>query len=347
MHAGSGLHVSTSAAAAGTRAVAHRQVAHAGIIDSDENTLQPGPSGLTQAHSQTAEDSDSKYLSSASFEDKLDYNESCKSQENAPEISVVVPAQDQEAGENSAASEHLSCVSSARIHQLPQDVSCLGSSEMSQPQDLEQRETYSPLPHISVHSYLTNMPFMSSEHKEKKRAMKIYYVHVPTKRGVAVLSDTEEGLEPPQKKTRVEEMTFPENISTKTTISDTSTKELFTDSECSVDSKAQEERKEEADSPAEPPAPEESSRARTPEMLDSGFKCMACCWSYPSLEVLEVHVEHGVHEGCSCRTCHLALARLKNKRNGKGKKNEIKTTTSVCNREEHIDVETSSYTSTD
>ncbi|XP_062943663.1 uncharacterized protein LOC134370492 [Cynocephalus volans] len=180
-------------------------VSIARIIDSDENSPQPGPSGLTQAHIQTAEDSDSKYLSSASFEDKLDHNEFCKSQENAPEISVVVPAQGQKAGENSSASEHFSHVSLASklvlvdedgIHQLPQDVSCLGSSEMSRPQDLEQRETYSSLPHTSVHSHLTNMPFMSSDDKEKKRAMKIYYMCVPMKRGVAVLSDTEEGLEP-------------------------------------------------------------------------------------------------------------------------------------------------------
>ncbi|XP_008574418.1 PREDICTED: protein FAM170A-like [Galeopterus variegatus] len=218
----------------------------AGIIESDENTPQPGPSGLTQAHSQTAEDSDSKYLSSASFEDKLDHNESCKSQENAPEISVVVPAQ----------------------AEIPLLLNIC---------------TVSPRPASSF--LLMRMV------REVQRNS--------------------------------------------------------TDSECSVDSKAQEEREEEADSSAEPAALEDSSRARTLEMLDSAFKCMACCGVYLSLEVLQVHVEHGVHEGFSCCTFHLALAQLKRKRNGKGKENKIKTTTSVCNREERMDVETSSCTSTD
>lgn len=156
---------------------------------------------------------------------------------------------------------------------------------------------------------------MSSVHVKEERVMKIYYMHVQMKRGMAVLQDTEEGLEPPRKKTRMEEITFHEKITTKATLSYVSTKELLTDSESNLSSRDQEE-EEEASSPAEPPALEECSRAKTPEWLvalDSGFRCMGCCRVFSSLEVLQEHVKYGVKEGFSCHAFHVALAWLKSK----------------------------------
>lgn len=172
---------------------------------------------------------------------------------------------------------------------------------------------------------------MSSVHMKKERVMKIYYMHVQMKRGVAVLQDTEEGLEPPQKKTRMEEMTFHEKIPTKATLSYVSTKDLLTDSESNLSSRDQEE-KEEVSSPAETPALGECSRAKTPEWLvalDSGFRCMGCCRVFPSLEVLQEHVTYGVKEGFSCHAFHVALAWLKTKEDKKKRRGRRRRKTKV------------------
>uniref|UniRef100_A0A8I3MZM4 Family with sequence similarity 170 member A n=1 Tax=Canis lupus familiaris TaxID=9615 RepID=A0A8I3MZM4_CANLF len=191
--------------------------------------------------------------------------------------------------------------------------------DVSHPGQSEQHETSSPFPYVSFpfHLVSSTQPSEPSVQPQKERLMKIYYMHVQMKRGVAVLSDSEEEQEPPSKKARLEEMAFPEKVHTEVTPSHVCTKELLTGSESSWNSEAQEE-KEEADSPAETPAAEECSRAKTPEWLvalDSGFRCMGCCRVFPSLEALQEHVQHGVTEGFSCHTFHLALAWLKSKKN--------------------------------
>uniref|UniRef100_A0A8C8YEE0 Protein FAM170A n=1 Tax=Prolemur simus TaxID=1328070 RepID=A0A8C8YEE0_PROSS len=187
-------------------------------------------------------------------------------------------------------------------HQSHKNAPFPGSSEIPLPKGLEQWETSSAFSHVYFPFHLANRPFMSSVYMKKERAMKIYYRYVQMKRGVAVLWDREKELEPPRKKIRIEEMTFPEKIHREVTPSPMSMKELLTDSESNLDSKAQEGR-EDTDSPTEPPALEESSRARTPEWLvalDNGFRCMACCRVFSSVETLRKHVEHGVSEGFSC-----------------------------------------------
>ena len=220
--------------------------------------------------------------------------------------------------------------------------------------DLELGETSSPCPQVSspfnlVHN---NKP-SSSVHTKKKRVMKIYYMHVQTKKGVASLQDTEEGLESPTKKIQMEEMTSPEKIHTTFTPSQVTTMELLADNESSLDTQAKDER-ERAKSPPEPRALEECSRAKTPEWLaalDSGFQCMSCYRIFPSLEDLQKHVEHGISEGFSCYAFHLALAWLKRKRNRKGKnrrrRKKIKTATSGCHKEKHFGMKTYSCKDTD
>ncbi|KAM7242231.1 hypothetical protein CapIbe_006702 [Capra ibex] len=107
--------------------------------------------------------------------------------------------------------------------------------------------------------------------------------------------DTEEELESPTKKIQMEEMTSPEKIRTFTPTQVT-TMELLTDSESNLDIQAKDE-KERAESPPEPRALEECSRAKTPEWLaalDSGFQCMSCYRIFPSLEDLQKHMEHGI-----------------------------------------------------
>uniref|UniRef100_G3UM95 Family with sequence similarity 170 member A n=1 Tax=Loxodonta africana TaxID=9785 RepID=G3UM95_LOXAF len=246
------------------------------------------------------------------------------SEDDAPQsqTNVVVPAWSQASAENSFSSEYFSCVSSARkltlvnedgTHRLHQDISCFASSEMPVLQDLEKGETSSPFPHVSFPFHSVYKTCVSSVHvTEKERVMKIYYMRVQMKRGVAVLWDTEQELGPLKKKARIEEMSFPEKIHKRVSLSYVSTKELLPDSESSLNWENQEEM-EQADSLEEPPDLEDCSRARTPEWLvtlDSGFRCMGCCRVFPSLEVLQEHVEHGVNEGFSCHAFHLALAWL-------------------------------------
>eukprot|EP00071_Canis_lupus_P047311 XP_022280868.1 uncharacterized protein LOC102155120 isoform X6 [Canis lupus familiaris] len=281
------------------------------VLNTDEDILLSGPSGLAQGHSQRAEVSDSEYISRISPADKLFDREFWKDQENVPQPeSYVVSPGSEIAGEKSSSSEYV-CISPSGSHQKHQDVSHPGQSE--------QHETSSPFPYVSFpfHLVSSTQPSEPSVQPQKERLMKIYYMHVQMKRGVAVLSDSEEEQEPPSKKARLEEMAFPEKVHTEVTPSHVCTKELLTGSESSWNSEAQEE-KEEAVSPAETPAVEECSRAKTPEWLvalDSGFRCMGCCRVFPSLEALQEHVQHGVTEGFSCHTFHLALAWLKSKKN--------------------------------
>uniref|UniRef100_A0A8I3N146 Family with sequence similarity 170 member A n=1 Tax=Canis lupus familiaris TaxID=9615 RepID=A0A8I3N146_CANLF len=281
------------------------------VLNTDEDILLSGPSGLAQGHSQRAEVSDSEYISRISPADKLFDREFWKNQENVPQPeSYVVSLGSEIAGEKSSSSEYV-CISPSGSHQKHQDVSHPGQSE--------QHETSSPFPYVSFpfHLVSSTQPSEPSVQPQKERLMKIYYMHVQMKRGVAVLSDSEEEQEPPSKKARLEEMAFPEKVHTEVTPLHVCTKELLTGSESSWNSEAQE-AKEEADSPAETPAVEECSRAKTPEWLvalDSGFRCMGCCRVFPSLEALREHVQHGVTEGFSCHTFHLALAWLKSKKN--------------------------------
>jgi hypothetical protein len=161
---------------------------------------------------------------------------------------------------------------------------------------------------------------------EWDRVMKIYYIHVQMKRGVAVLPDTE-GLKPPQKKMRIEEIMFPEMAHTEVYQSYVPTIEFLDDSEFTLDNKAQEEN-EEVHSPTELVVSKESSRARTPEWLvalDHGYKCMACCQVFPNSETLRYHVEHGIKECFSCHTFHEAFACLLDKKEKKKKRRKMNT----------------------
>ncbi|XP_058162268.1 protein FAM170A-like [Dasypus novemcinctus] len=332
----------------------------AGFSKLVEEIPQSGPSGLFQDHSHVTEkDSSSEYFSCASSADKLIHTEFWNFQEDVskPGSFVVVSAWTQTAEENNSGSEYFSCANSAGkitlddkegINQLHQDGHSLGSYDMPRLQDSERGETSSPFPHVSFPFHSVCKTCMYSAHVTKKeRVMKIYYMCVQMNRGVAVLWDAEEGVEPPRKKTRMEEITCPEKIQVGVIHSSVPTRELLTDSESSLEVEVQEER-EEADR-AEPPVLEENSRAKTPDWLvalDSGFRCMGCCRVFSSLEVLQEHVEHGINEGFSCQAFHLALAWLKSKRSRKGKKRrrrkKIKKMTSGSHQEKYFGMRTSS-----
>lgn len=146
--------------------------------------------------------------------------------------------------------------------------------------------------------------------------MRIFYQRVLRKRGVAVLCEGENGVEPASKKRKMEQMTISDISSPPTDLSCPYTEELLSDSDSIWNNAAQEERQE-VESPTDLPPLEGCSIAKPPEWLlapESGFKCMACCRVFPTLEALKHHVQNGVSEGFSCRVFHVAMTWLENKK---------------------------------
>ncbi|XP_059542174.1 protein FAM170A-like [Myotis daubentonii] len=250
---------------------------------------------------------------------------------------MEAPGYNQAAGENASSSEYFTCVSSpSKLPRLNED----GIKERPVPKDLVETKsssdytyTYSSSPSAS-----NKDPFMSSVHGTDLRLMKIYYTHVQMKRGVAVLCQTEEGWEPPSKKTKIEEMTYIEEVHKNVPLSHTPGKNLPIDPEPSVDSRAQEMR-EKADCPTKPPTQVVHRRVSLRKALESGFRCMACCHVFPTLELLQEHVENGVREGFSCHVFHRAMAHMKYKRL-KRKNKKLMKATLRCQEEKHFDTKT-------
>ncbi|XP_054564554.1 protein FAM170A-like [Eptesicus fuscus] len=247
----------------------------------------------------------------------------CVSQDNVPqpESPVEAAACSQAAGEKPAFSGHPTAVStpSKRARPDEEEMKELPVSQHSEPTEdsSDYLQTYIP-----SHSLNKNEPFQSPVHGTDVRPMKMYYMRVQLERGVAVLFHTKEGMVPPSKKIKMEEMTYLGKVHKDVPFSHMSEKEHLIAREPMLDSRAQEKRGE-ADRPAQPPALSGYPRAKTPEWLvalDSGFRCMACCRVFPSLEVLQEHVECGVREGFSCHVFHRAMAHLKYKERMRKKK---------------------------
>ncbi|XP_004697019.1 protein FAM170A [Echinops telfairi] len=193
------------------------------------------------------------------------------------------------------------------------------------PQVQEPGEVLSHSKHVSVSSpssYKTCTSFLSLN--KEKRGMKIYYMQVQMKKGVAVSWETEETSESVEKQPRMEEVTLPENVRVGTPPSDVSTRNLLSDSEPSGEEKEHEERAE-LESPPGSPAVEERPRARTPDWLvtiDNGYRCMACCRVFPTVENLQEHVQYGIREGFSCHVFHLTMTQLTGSAESQGSQEE-------------------------
>lgn len=142
--------------------------------------------------------------------------------------------------------------------------------------------------------------------------MKIYYMRVKTIKGVAVSWETEKPLGLLEKRLRIEEVTLPEDVRVGSPRSAVSTRNRLSDSEPTGAEKECEERAEPY-SPSGSAAVQERPRAKTPDWLvtmEAGFRCMACCRVFPTLEILRQHVRYGVQEGFSCHVFHLTMAQM-------------------------------------
>ncbi|XP_060042369.1 protein FAM170A [Erinaceus europaeus] len=242
-----------------------------------------------------------------------------KSQEDTSQLGSIGAAKGWGLGvrEVSSASEYFSCVSSPRkfilsgIHRLHRD-SPQPRPSLSQVQEKGPTVPAShPISFLSPSSYKTCVSSVYVNKEEK--GMRIYYMKVQMRKGVAVSWETEEtSVSLDKQPRRTEEASLPEDVGVGTPPSDVSTRNLLSDSEPSGEEKEQEERAE-SDSPPGSPEVEERPRAKTPDWLvtmELGFRCMACCRVFSSLEVLQEHVQHGLREGFSCQVFHLTMARL-------------------------------------
>uniref|UniRef100_A0A4X1UBP9 Family with sequence similarity 170 member A n=1 Tax=Sus scrofa TaxID=9823 RepID=A0A4X1UBP9_PIG len=241
-----------------------------------------------------------------------------KPQEGAPQhgSTVVAPSCSPGAGEVSSASEYFSCVSSpwklihGGIRRLHRDSPQLRAplvqvGEQGAPAPLSQHISFS-----SPSSYKTcvSSPYVNKE----ERGLKIYYMQVQMKKGVAISWETEKPSESLEKQPRMEEVTLRGDVRVGTPPSDVSTRNLLSDGEPSGEEKEHEERAE-SDSLLGSPAGEERPRAKTPDWLvtmETGFRCMACCRVFSTLESLQEHVQYGIREGFSCHVFHLTMAQL-------------------------------------
>ncbi|XP_002710447.3 protein FAM170A isoform X1 [Oryctolagus cuniculus] len=232
-----------------------------------------------------------------------------------------------------SAGKQNSMVEDRGIHQFQEEAPCFRGPESPLLQCLELQQTLLPYQNNCFHYHLANEPCTPEIHRRREREIKVYYTCVQRKREVADLQNTKKGLEPAPRKARVQEMTFTGKIPIDTNLPVLSPWELLTESECGWDVEEEKAavrvgKEESLDCPAEPPALEESPRARTPEWLvtpESGYKCMGCCRVFPSRTVLQRHVQHGVEEGFSCRAFHLAFAWLKSKRSMKKRRKKKAT----------------------
>ncbi|XP_036266831.1 protein FAM170A [Pipistrellus kuhlii] len=227
----------------------------------------------------------------------------------------VAKGYDPGVGEISSTSDYLTCVSSplklisSGIWRLHQESAQLRSTLN---QIKEQEEAVPLLPHVSLSSPSSYKTCVISQYINKEeRGMKIYYMQVQVKKGVAISWETEDTSESLKKKPRMEEVKLPEDVRVDTPPSDVSTRKLL--SEPSREVKEHEERAE-TDSQLGLPTIEERPRAKTPDWLvtmETGFRCMACCRVFPTLEILKEHVQFGIREGFSCHVFHLTMAQLR------------------------------------
>ncbi|XP_024427153.2 protein FAM170A isoform X2 [Desmodus rotundus] len=178
----------------------------------------------------------------------------------------------------------------------------------------ERGETVPLSPHVSLSSSLSDKTYVASQYMNKEESgMKVYYMQVQVKKGVAVSWETEATPESLKKKPMVEEVNLTETVRVGTPPSEVSTRNLLCDSETREEVKEHEERGESKGPPGLPTA-EEIPRAKTPDWLvtmETGFRCMACCRVFPTLETLQEHVQIGIREGFSCHVFHLAMAQLR------------------------------------
>ncbi|XP_058527470.1 protein FAM170A-like [Ochotona princeps] len=242
-------------------------------------------------------------------------------QQDVPEPCEVVEIETciQASGESDSRSESVYSSSTSRnsneeeMHQSQKEDLGVRHSDRPLPQDVEQKSS-TTWNDICFHVHLANEPCSDELHMRKERAMKIYYMYVKRQREANTVYNTQEGILPPKKSARVQELSCIGKVPLEVSCTSVLTEDMIINNEASCGTVDEDDF--EAEVPAEILALEDRPRMKTPEWLlwpESGFKCMACCRVFPSLDILEEHVKNGVKEGFSCCIFHLAFAWMKSK----------------------------------
>ncbi|XP_040825315.1 protein FAM170A-like [Ochotona curzoniae] len=243
-------------------------------------------------------------------------------QQDVPEPCEVVEIEtcSQAPGDSDSSSKPVSSSSTSRnsneeeMHQSQKEDLGVRPSDKPLPQDVGQKSS-TTWNDMCFHVHLANEPCSDELHMRKERAMKIYYMYVKRQREANTVYNTQEGLLPPKKRARVQELSCIGKVPSEASSSSVITEDMIIDNEASCDTSDEDDF--ESEGPAELLALEEKPRIKTPEWLlwpEHGFQCMACCRVFPSLDILEEHVKNGVKEGFSCRIFHLAFAWMKSKK---------------------------------
>ncbi|XP_003758122.1 protein FAM170A [Sarcophilus harrisii] len=128
----------------------------------------------------------------------------------------------------------------------------------------------------------------------------IYYIQVKTIKGVAVAWETETGMEPIQRAPRIYELNPSEENRLESPYQNLSGKALA-DMEKNVDEMNEDYKEEEVPGPSR--ISDERRRRKIPDWMvttDNGYRCVACCRVFLTLEDLKRHAKSGPKEGFSC-----------------------------------------------
>ncbi|XP_027709635.1 protein FAM170A-like [Vombatus ursinus] len=169
-----------------------------------------------------------------------------------------------------------------------------GPSEVIKAKDQQENENSS-----ICYSFTSSFCCSASVSKTDNKGC-LYYVQVKTIKGVAVAWGTETGMEPIQKAPQIYELN-PSEDSILESPHQSLPSEVLMAVEKNVDEMSEEYKEEEVPGPSS--LIDERRRRKIPDWMvttDNGYRCVACCQVFLTLEALGKHAESGPNEGFSC-----------------------------------------------
>ncbi|XP_074065276.1 protein FAM170A-like isoform X2 [Macrotis lagotis] len=128
----------------------------------------------------------------------------------------------------------------------------------------------------------------------------IYYIQVRTIKGVAIAWETETGMEPIQRAPQIYELN-PSEESTVESPHQSLPSEALAEMDRTVDNMSEDYKEEEVPGPSR--LTDERRWRKIPDWMistDNGYRCVACCRVFLTLEDLRKHAKSGPKEGFSC-----------------------------------------------
>ncbi|XP_043837005.1 protein FAM170A-like [Dromiciops gliroides] len=174
------------------------------------------------------------------------------------------------------------------------------SPERPGPSDQTKTENQRENENSSIYYSFSSSFYSSSSLPKTDNKGCIYYIQVKTIKGVAVAWETEIGMESIQRAPRIHEMNPAEEGTLEAPHSNLPSEGL-TDVEKNVDELTEDYKEEEVPGPSR--LIDERRRRKIPDWMvttDTGYRCVACCRVFLTLEALRKHAKSGSKEGFSC-----------------------------------------------